>query len=326
MHITSKTTKWCALAVAGAALGLAGPASAASSGAVLARGQLSDAEAADLTQRDFATLSEPDQSALHRYYADIVRGVNPSVFRGLLNQTTTANPRKGLGRREDKKDAAPAGEDKKDAAPAAVEDEYVPDPPCLERGELNRCAAVFVDKGVPGGVKVWNIMLEEDYRWDDVCGRAILDKFRTRCNSFPVWVKDWRCDRIDYLFYGTNVNVPWGTVWINFITRSSCQEEWAEEWIREVTQGEVQTMCVALDLSQLPAPLDFQEMRASLPQPGAPKVKGTWSRRESAANPRAKLTRLVSGVDGKVWIGLDSLEFRPPMPEEWKAPPVNETS
>jgi len=228
-------------------------------------GPLGDAEAADLTQRDYETLSAHQQSALQEYYAQIMAEVNPSVFRTFLNESTTPNPGRRLqGRGE--------GED----------EEYVMPPPCLEKGDLNRCAAVHVNKGVPGGVKVWNIMIEENYRYDDICGRSILKKFRSKCNSFPVWVKNWRCDRIDYLFYGTNVNVPWGTVWINFITRSSCQEEWAEKWIAEISRGEVQPMCIAMTLDQLPSPLDFKEMRTMYKPPqqgkGFKGVKGIKGR------------------------------------------------
>jgi hypothetical protein len=200
---------------------------------------LGDEEAALLTERDAAALSLEDRHSLKHYYTNLTDHVNQRFFQSYLHSRSGNNSSAGgLQRRDDV---------------------------CLEKGEMNKCAAIFANKGVPGGVKVWNIIIEEDYRWDDVCGRRILKEFRNKCagvKDFPVYVKDWRCDRIDYLFYGTSVNIPLATVWISFITKARCQEEWADKFIKTATNGFVDIGCVAMNLDQLPSSRDFKELRA----------------------------------------------------------------
>jgi len=125
---------------------------------------------------------------------------------------------------------------------------------------LDRCVAVKVDKH--GGIKVWNILLERDHLYDDICGRQFLAAFRKRCNWFPVYIHNWRCDRLDYILFGTDKQVPWGTVWMQFITKNACSTlSHGPESIKEATGGAVDLKCLKIKLDGLPAPLDFKEMR-----------------------------------------------------------------
>ena len=200
---------------------------------------LSDDEAALLTESEPAALSLEDRHSLQHYYTNLTEHVNQRFFQSYIHSRSSDNAAtNSLQRRDDV---------------------------CLVKGEMNKCAAVFADKGVKGGVKVWNIVIEEDYRWDDVCGRKVLNEFRSKCagfKDFPVFVKDWKCERIDYLFYGTSVNIPLATVWISFITKARCQEEWADKFIKRATNGFVDIGCVAMNLDQLPSSRDFKELRA----------------------------------------------------------------
>jgi hypothetical protein len=147
-----------------------------------------------------------------------------------------------------------------------------------EPGEYNRCTSVRLPKGVgipgkpgervPMDVRAWGITLEKDQRFDEICGREFLrgfrEFFRGECHRFPVWVKDWKCDRLDIPLMGTYAQVPPGTVWMTFVTKNEmyeCEADKGTAIIKEVGYGLLNDIyCMSIDIGNIPVKMDLKDL------------------------------------------------------------------